>query len=120
MQLIKLFFLTLGFSTIVACSSTEPTDPYLATGIKIGEVTQNEAIVWVRLTETPKRVGNDAPMPKFWYKNPETGEMMERKGRPDIKPLVEFPEGHTIKTIQGAVPGSAGKARLKYKLKDLI
>jgi alkaline phosphatase D len=90
----------------------------LATGIKIGEVTQNEAIVWVRLTETAERIGNDAPMPEFRYKNPKTGKMMERKGRPDITPVVTYPEGYTIKNIQGAVPGSEGKARLQYKLKN--
>lgn len=89
--------------------------PYLATGIKIGEVSQTEAIVWVRLTENPERVGNDAPMPEVRYRNPETGEMMERRGRPDITPVVTYPEGFTIETIQGATPGRDGKVRLKYR-----
>jgi len=117
MKLLKLYILILGLSTLFSCTPKEPTGPYLATGIKIGEVTQTEAIIWVRLTETPVRVDNDAPMPKFWYKNPETGEVTERRGRPNIKPTVEFPEGYNIKTIQGAVPGSEGKARLKYRIK---
>jgi alkaline phosphatase D len=90
----------------------------MATGIKIGEVTQNSAIVWTRLTKNPMRVGNDAPMPDVKYKNPETGELVPRKGRPNMTPVVTYPEGYTIDNIQGAVPGSEGKARLKYKLKN--
>jgi alkaline phosphatase D len=101
-----------------SCQHTEVKGPYLATGIKIGEVTQHEAIVWVRLTKTAERIGNDAPMPEVRYKDPETGEMVERKGRPDLTPVVTYPEGYTINTIQGAVPGSEGKVRLKYKVKD--
>ncbi len=43
--------------------------PYMATGIKIGEVTDSEAIVWVRLTKDEKRVDFGAPMPKMTYTN---------------------------------------------------
>lgn len=103
---------------LYSCSQTTTKGPFLATGIKIGEVTQTEAIVWVRLTENPERIGNDAPMPDFKYKDPGTGQIIERRGRPDIKPVVTYPEGYTIKTIQGATPGSEGKVRLKYKAKD--
>ena len=101
---------------LYACSQTTTEGPYLATGIKIGEVSQTEAIVWVRLTENPERIGNDAPMPEIRYKDPETGEMIERRGRPDATPVVTYPEGHTIKNIQGATPGSEGKVRIKYKV----
>jgi len=98
--------------------TTEPAGPYLATGIKIGEVTQTEAIVWIRLTENPLRTGNDAPMPDVKYKDPETGELIERRGRPDITPVVTYPDGYSIKNIQGATPGSDGNVRLKYKSPD--
>ena len=98
-----------------ACSLTTTEGPYLATGIKIGEVSQTEAIVWVRLTENPERVGNDAPMPEVRYKDPETGEMIERRGRPDATPVVTYPEGHNIATVEGASPGKEGKVRLKYR-----
>ena len=37
--------------------------PYMATGMKIGEVTASEAIVWVRLTADEQRVDFGAPMP---------------------------------------------------------
>jgi alkaline phosphatase D len=115
---LRLTLLPTLVAIMLACSPTTTEGPYLATGIKIGEVSQTEAIVWVRLTENPQRVGNDAPMPEVRYKEPETGEMMERRGRPDIPPVVTYPEGHTIKTIQGATPGREGEVRLKYKASD--
>ena len=112
-------FTVLILFLIFACTTETAKGPWFATGIKIGEVTQKSAIVWVRLTKNPERVGNDAPTPKVFYKNPETGELEERKGgrRPDIKPIVKFPEGYDVNNIEGATPGSKGKARLKYRLK---
>ncbi|NOR76640.1 MAG: hypothetical protein GQ525_15970, partial [Draconibacterium sp.] len=115
---IKLTILIFGFSILLACQPVTIDGPYFGTGIKIGEVTQTEAIVWVRLTKTAVRVGNDAPMPDVKYKDKKTGEMVERKGRPNVAPVVTYPEGYDVNNIQGAVPGSEGKARLKYKLKD--
>ena len=109
--------LMLVFSILFSFNSPKPAGPFLATGIKIGEVTQNSAIVWVRLTETPKRIGNNAPMPDIKYKNPETGELVDRSGRPDMEPIVSYPTGYTLNTIQGATPGSEGKARVKYRKK---
>lgn len=117
-SLIKLYLIIPGLIFLSACQATQLDGPYLATGIKIGEVTQTEAIVWVRLTENPVRIGSDALMPDVKYKDPKTGEMIERKGRPDTTPVVTYPEGYTIKTIQGATPGVDGKVRLKYRTKD--
>lgn len=101
-----------------ACTQTVIDGPYFATGIKIGEVTQTEAIVWTRLTENPERVGNDALMPDVKYKDPETGELIERRGRPNTPPVVTYPDGYTVDNIQGATPGSEGWVRLKYKIQD--
>ena len=112
----KIFIMAL--ITLTSCQSNIPTGPYFGTGIKIGEVTQSQAIVWVRLTEAPLRVGNDAQMPIVKYKDPKTGKMIARKGRPDITPVVDFPDEYNIKTIQGATPGTQGKVRLKYKAKE--
>ncbi len=103
---------------LASCSQNNPKGPYFATGIKIGEVTQNEAIVWVRLTENPERVGNDAPMPDIKYKDPETGELKERSGRPDLEPVVTYPNGYNINNVQGATPGSEGMVNLKYRASD--
>ena len=101
-----------------ACSETVIEGPYFTTGVKIGEVTQTEAIVWARLTENPERVGNDALMPDIKYKDPETGQLIERRGRPDTPPVVTYPDGYTVDNIQGATPGSEGWVRLKYKIQD--
>jgi alkaline phosphatase D len=117
-NVLKIGSLFVLLSLLYGCSQTTDEGPYLATGIKIGEVSQTAALVWVRLTENPERVGNDAPMPEVRYKNPETGEMMERRGRPDITPVVTYPDGHSLKTIQGATPGWEGVVRLKYKAAD--
>jgi alkaline phosphatase D len=92
--------------------------PYQATGIKIGEVTDNSAIIWTRLTQRPERVGSDAPMPEVFYRDPATGELNERRGsrRPDLEPVVEFPNGSTVETIEGAAPGAPGKVRVRYRV----
>jgi len=111
-------FLLIVLVVLASCRSNDPKGPYFGTGIKIGEVAQSEAIVWVRLTKAPLRVGNDAPIPIVKYKDPETGAMLERKERPDITPVVYFPDGYNINTIQGATPGSEGKVYLKYKVKE--
>ena len=118
-QLLKYSTLVFCILTFQSSASCETAGPYFATGIKIGEVTQNEAIVWVRLTERPERVANDAPMPEIRYIDPVSGELIERpSGRPSLTPVVRYPSGYSIKNIQGAVFGSEGKARLKYKLKN--
>jgi alkaline phosphatase D len=58
-----------------------------------------------------------APMPQILYRDPKSGELIEkRKGRPNLTPVVNFPEGSTIHTIEGAVPGTPGKVRVLYKI----
>jgi alkaline phosphatase D len=116
-KIFKISLLTLLMAIVTSCSTTSTKGPYLATGIKIGEVSQTDAIIWVRLTKNAERVGNDAPMPTFIYIHPETGDTIS-KGRPNISPKGIYPEGYDISTYQGATPGSNGKVRLKYKAKD--
>ena len=50
--------------------------PYMATGIKIGEVTDTTAIIWVRLTENAERVDFGSPIPKISYTNARTGKCL--------------------------------------------
>lgn len=99
----------------VACAANQPR--YMATGIKIGEVTPSEAIIWVRLTRDAERVDFGAPMPKVSYTLASTGEPLETlRGRQrDAVPSVEFPDGSSIDTIEGAVPGATGVARVYYR-----
>ena len=118
-NLLKLSIIALGIFLLHSCRQGTIEGPYLATGIKIGEVTQNKAIIWVRLTQNPKRVGSDAPMPTIQYEDPETGELKGRdewpSSRPDMSPVVTYPEGYDVNTIEGATPGSEGNVRLKYR-----
>ncbi len=103
--------------TAHGCGEVSSGGPYQATGIKIGEVTDKEAVVWTRLTCHPERVGLGAPMPEILYEDSDTGELLKKpKGRPDSAPVVRFPENSTIRTIEGAVPGTTGKVRLLYKV----
>jgi alkaline phosphatase D len=110
-----LHMLVLALVVPKSCMTPKPDGPYFGTGIKIGEVTQTSAIIWTRLTEDSVRVSAEAPMIEVFYPDPETGELMPRRGRPDIKPIVQFPEGYDINTIEGATPGTLGKVRVKYK-----
>lgn len=118
-----------AFISLVGCKAIQqqetqdnanipPGSPYMATGIKIGEVTTSEAIVWVRLTKDAKRVDFGAPMPKVTYTHVNTGEPLDGRKhyrRPYAVPKVEFPDGSSIDTIEGAVPGARGVARVHYK-----
>jgi alkaline phosphatase D len=109
--MISLFFAAVTYSGGLS------DGPYQATGIKIGEVTYNTAIVWTRLTRHPDRVGFGAPMPEISYRNPKTGKIVkENQGRPNLVPIVNFPKNSTIETIEGAVPGTTGRVRVLYKI----
>ena len=102
--------------SIFSCNKTNSPGPFQATGIKIGEVTDSSAIVWTRLTLNPERIGENAPMPEVKYRNPETNQLENKpKGRPDWAPVVHFPNGSDMETIEGAVPGSNGEVRVLYK-----
>ncbi len=74
-----------------------PADgPCLANGVKVGEVSEDSAIVWVRLTREAQRRsgitlrGNSATLPS------------------DV----------TIDDLDGAVPGAPGRVRLRYGMRD--
>ena len=95
--------------------------PFMATGIKIGEVNDTQAIVWVRLTKNPERVEDTAPQPAILYKNDQTG-IFELKGlkeaRPDREPKVLYPPGATVDNLAGAVPAASGEVRVQWKLES--
>jgi len=127
MKSLTALIVLLILNATAACSTQDVTDavvespagpPFMATGMKIGEVTASEAIVWVRLTAVEKRVDFGAPMPKVTYTDVNTGESLEvKRGRrpTNAVPSVKFPDGSTIDTIEGAVPGAVGIARVYYK-----
>jgi alkaline phosphatase D len=73
---------------------------YQATGMKIGEVTSNSAIVWTRLTAAVERNNQGVIIP-------------EKKGKqPPAKLTVSVPE------IEGACPGAPGRVRVRYGKKS--
>ncbi|MFK7910943.1 MAG: alkaline phosphatase [Akkermansiaceae bacterium] len=89
----------LFFCVVLAAASAVHADeaPYLASGIKIGEVDQTSAIVWVRLTQE-KRAGFDK-LPIF------------TKGlKRNEKDAGAMPEV--------VVPGMLGEARIGYGIKN--
>ncbi|MFT5366027.1 MAG: alkaline phosphatase D [Candidatus Latescibacterota bacterium] len=94
--------------------------PYQATGIKICEVDQTSAIIWARLTRISERLSKDHPMPIVQYKDPETGELKPRKGRPNRAPVVTFPEGSDVHAIEGAAPGMTGDVRVRYAVQGAM
>lgn len=65
-----------------------------ATGVKVGEVTETSAIVWMRVTEKAAR----------------RADGIERRKRADR----ENPEMLDPSTLEGSVPGAAGRARVRY------
>jgi alkaline phosphatase D len=115
-----IIFTLIGIISLTGCQTT---GPYQATGFKIGEVTDTTAIIWTRLTRDPQRVGSIAPMPKVTYNDSRTGmpaANMKLK-RNLMTPVVEYPLGTSIDTIEGAVPGAPGEVRILYKTKsDLL
>ncbi len=107
----------LALLTLVLCECSEPASdgPYFATGIKIGEVSSNQAILWTRLTRAPERVGDEAPLPDVQYRHPETGVLSADWGSRRRVPVVRFPEGSSIERIEGAAPGAPGQVRVLYR-----
>jgi alkaline phosphatase D len=97
--------------------------PYFSTGIKIGELTSNEAIIWVRLTKNLQPVGKEAPVPTVLYLDEKNGEWHPtayfkktyKQDRPDREVQVNYPKGYTVDTIEGAVPGISGDYKISYK-----
>ena len=106
----KHLLILISVTLLISCNSSTTDGPYMATGIKIGEVTQSEAIVWARLTENAERIGSEAPIPDVKYIDDVSGELIERKGRPDLVPVVTYPQNSSICNIEGAVPGCEGRA----------
>ena len=69
-----------------------------ATGVKVGEVSSNSAIVWTRLTAEAERRSDGIPI-RGRPEKPEPGEPIEQLNPDDL---------------QGSVPGAPGLVRLRY------
>lgn len=85
---------------VISPTAAAAAEPHQATGVKVGEVTQDSAIVWVRRTANSTR-------------NSEGLKRIGRAGEP-------LPEGVEPDELEGAVPGAAGQVRVRYsKSEDL-
>ena len=100
--MIPYFFLTIVMlATAPFAAASE--GPYLATGIKIGEVDQTSAIVWVRLTKRDQRIGKEAPLPEITISTQRRVNMSrEKKQSPQSGVRKSFiPGARTLKALKG-------------------
>ena len=74
---------------------------YQANGIKIGEVTQDSAIVWTRLTKNPSANTDGEKFPKV------------------SKEAEQIPNGKKLEEMEGAVPGTKGKVKITWSTKGV-
>ncbi|MCC6155192.1 MAG: alkaline phosphatase D family protein, partial [Candidatus Hydrogenedentes bacterium] len=102
----------LALSLLVCVSLADV--PYMATGVKVGEVTETSAIIWTRLTEGEHRVGPDAPTPIVNYRDPKTGAIANEGNSRVRVPIVEFPNGASVDQLEGAAPGCGGEVRVDW------
>ncbi len=77
---------------------------YMANGIKIGEVHQDCAIVWTRLTRAPERNADGIPFPEV------DGS---RNAGADLS-TADLTGGHPLDAMEGAAPGAAGLVQIAY------
>jgi alkaline phosphatase D len=99
--------------------------PYFTTGIKMGEISSNEAVVWARLTKAAVRVADKKVLPKSMYLDDSNNEWHPvdyfskkyKQDRPNRPAKSVMPEGKTIEMLDGAVPGIEGEMRVLYKTK---
>jgi alkaline phosphatase D len=99
--------------------------PYFTTGIKMGEISSNEAVVWARLTKAAVRVADKKVLPKSMYLDDSNNEWHTvdyfskkyKQDRPNRPAKSVLPEGKTIDMLDGAVPGIRGEMRVLYKKK---
>ncbi|MCX5643998.1 MAG: alkaline phosphatase D family protein [Phycisphaerae bacterium] len=85
--------LALVLSLNVGIGAAEGGRVYMADGIKIGEVRQDSAIIWTRLTKNEER---------------------NIRGPAFSKTDDAVPAGHTLEEMEGSVPGVAGEVRVVY------
>ncbi len=98
----------LAESTAHAADTAE--GPHFATGIKIGEVTDNSAIVWTRLTKRAQRNPSDGPQVTIEYEEDSAANNRSRT----LKKIL-FPDGVTANDLYEGAPGIDGDVRVLWK-----
>jgi hypothetical protein len=91
--------------------------PFQATGFKVGEVTDNSAILWTRLTLEAKPNPASAPTLTFQYSGGETLQP-DLKKRPKHPPTrlngIKYTTKGGVNDIRYAAPGVRGEVRILY------
>lgn len=77
---------------------------YMANGIKIGEVDQDSAIIWMRLTQHPDRNADGIPFPEV-----DGGRNLGAN-----LTLEELTGGNPLESMEGAVPGITGVVQVAW------
>ena len=106
-------------------TTLEQVIPYFTTGIKVGEISSNTAVVWARLTKADVRVADQKNLPTSLYLDESINEWHSqdyfnkkyKQDRPNRQAKSVMPEGKTVETLDGAVPGIGGEMRVLYKTK---
>lgn len=94
--------------TLVANAGSAQAQVAMGNGFKIGEATQNSAVVWVRLTRHPDMLESDYSFLPI-QRNDINAE---------IDPAVQLPEGVPLQQMAGSLEGAAGEVRVSYWLAD--
>lgn len=95
---------------VFAGSVLQAAGPHQATGLKIGEVTADSAVIWTRLTQHPERNPADGPEVRIEYDGEEDNERRQAPVR-----AIVFPEGKSVSQLRLAVPGVDGDVRVRYR-----
>jgi len=98
------YMLRITCSVLLAAASYAVEPVYMADGIKIGEVDQDSAIVWTRLTRAAERNLDGAPFPEVEGKARAGGDLS----------IMEITGGRPLEEMEGAAPGAAGFVRVIY------
>ncbi len=98
-----------SFALVILLTQTVNVDAgnkavFQANGVKIGEVNQDSAIVWVRLTRAPEQN----------LDGPEFLEIKRTAKNKDNHSQSQVPDGLSLDQMRGSVPGAAGQARIIY------
>ena len=90
------------------CIAVADDAVYMTDGIKIGEVDQDSAIVWMRLTQRPDRNADGIPFPDVKGKE---------KAGADLS-VEELTGGNPLEAMEGSVPGIAGMVQITWWPKE--
>lgn len=105
---------------LFSLGSSIHAQPYMATGFKVGEVSDTSAIVWTRLTEKAHPNPKTAEVPTFHFTD-GTSIQPDLYDRPKefrkVPKKVTYPTEGKVRDIRYAAPGTTGQVRVIYSLK---